>query len=69
MRTYVLFTAILLDVIALAQLTRFLMRVPITVAGFDVPVWASGLAFLLAGSLGAWGMVLLAKTRGGPAPG
>ena len=44
----------LFEVMALAQLSRLLIRLEICVAGHRVPLWPSGLAFLLFGGLGGW---------------
>jgi hypothetical protein len=39
---------------SLAQLTRLLVGVEVTVNGHFVPLWASGIAFVIAGGLSAW---------------
>ena len=54
MRRYELVSGILFSIIALAQLTRTLLAWPVQVAGFAVPVWASGIAFFITGSLAVW---------------
>lgn len=54
MRRYEIVSGILFSIIALAQLTRTLLAWPVQVAGFAVPVWASGIAFLITGSLAVW---------------
>jgi len=48
------FTAVaivLLSLIALMQLLRFILGWQVTVNGVSVPVWASGIAFLIAAGL------------------
>jgi hypothetical protein len=42
-----------LALIALAQATRFLMGWEVTIHGIVVPVWPSGIAFVVAGGLAA----------------
>ena len=43
--------SVLLSLIALMQLTRFLLRWVVTVNGVVVPVWVSGIACVVAGGL------------------
>lgn len=40
--------------LSVAQLIRFLLRTDILVAGHDIPVWPSAVAFILLGSLSIW---------------
>ena len=54
MRRYELVSGILFSILALAQLTRTLLAWPVQVAGFSVPVWISGVAFLITGGLALW---------------
>ncbi|MDP9202436.1 MAG: hypothetical protein M3P26_10980 [Gemmatimonadota bacterium] len=54
MRRYELVSGIFFTILALAQLTRTLLGWPMQVAGFTVPVWLSGVAFLIAASFAAW---------------
>ncbi len=42
---------IVLSLIALLQLLRFLLRWEVTLNGAVVPVWLSGIAFVVAGGL------------------
>ena len=67
MRTYVLVSGLVFDAITALQLVRFLLRWPVTVAGFTVPLWASAVAAIVAGSLAVWAMRLLMRTRVRPA--
>jgi hypothetical protein len=39
---------------AIAQLTRLLLGAEVTENGHLVPLWASGVAFVIAGGLSAW---------------
>ena len=54
MRRYELVSGIGFSIIALAQLTRTLLGWPVQVDLFTVPIWVSGVAFLITGSLAAW---------------
>ena len=50
-----LVTTIFLGIIALAQLTRVIFGVQVIARGdIEVPVWASGVAFVFIGSLAIW---------------
>ena len=51
----------LLSLIALLQLLRFTLGWEVTVNGISIPVWASGVAFLVAAGLAV--MVWLEKGR------
>jgi len=54
MRTYAQVSGAFLGVIAVAQLARFVMRLPVQVAGYSVPVWMSGCAFVVLAALAVW---------------
>jgi hypothetical protein len=54
MRRYELVSGILFSIIALAQLTRTLLGWEVQVDGFTVPVWLSGVAFLITAGLAVW---------------
>jgi hypothetical protein len=54
MRRYELVSGILFSIIALAQLARTLLGWPVQVDGFNVPVWCSGVAFVITASLAVW---------------
>lgn len=54
MRRYTLVSGIFLTLLACVQLLRIVLRWPVRVAGFDVPLWMSGLAAVIAGSLAVW---------------
>jgi hypothetical protein len=47
-------TAIVLWLIALAQLLRVLLRVDVTARGVHIPLWPSAVAFIVLGLLGVW---------------
>ena len=54
MRRYELVSGIFFSILALAQLTRTLLGWSVQVAGITVPVWLSGVAFLIMGSMALW---------------
>ena len=49
-----LVVAIFLWLVALGQLLRVLLRVRVTAGNHDVPLWLSGVAFIVLGALGYW---------------
>jgi hypothetical protein len=49
-----LVTAIVLWLIALAQLLRVLLRVDVMARGVHIPLWPSAVAFVVIGPLGVW---------------
>lgn len=44
----------ILGLMCLAQLLRLLTRAEVIVAGHQMPLWPSGLGFVIAGSLSLW---------------
>lgn len=56
MRRYELVSGLFLTLLALVQLVRFVRGWPVIVAGVDIPVWISAIAFLIVGSLAVWGL-------------
>jgi hypothetical protein len=63
MRTYVLVSSLVFDAITALQLARLLLGWPVSVAGVTVPVWASAIAALVAGSLAVWGLRVYLRNR------
>jgi len=53
-RQYVVVSGVLFGVIAALQAVRALNQWPVHIDGFDVPVWASWIATIVAGSLCVW---------------
>ena len=51
---YVVVSGTLFGVIAVVQAVRALNQWPVHVGAFEVPVWASWLAMVVAGSFCAW---------------
>ncbi len=47
-------TAIVLGLMALAQLLRVIFELEVTVQGVDVPRWVSGLALIVFAFLASW---------------
>jgi hypothetical protein len=54
MRRYELVSGVFFTILALAQLTRTLLGWPVQVDGFNVPVWFSGVAFLIVAGFAVW---------------
>jgi hypothetical protein len=54
MRRYVLVSGVFFSLLALAQLTRAIMRWPVQVDGLAIPVWVSAVAFLIASTFAVW---------------
>jgi len=55
MRVYVQVSGALFSLLALAQLARFVMKVPVLVAdSFLIPAWWSACAFVFLAALAGW---------------
>jgi len=54
MRRYTLISGFFFTLLAAAQLLRFVLQWPVRIANIDVPLWPSGVAVLIAGSLAIW---------------
>jgi hypothetical protein len=54
MRRYELVSGIIFTIMAIVQLTRTLLGWPVQIDLFTVPVWFSGVAFLITGSMAIW---------------
>lgn len=54
MRRYAQVSGTLFSLVAVAQLVRAGMRLPVQVAGVAVPVWASACAFVVLSLLAIW---------------
>ena len=63
MRSYILVSTIVFDVLTLVQLVRLFLRWPVYVAGVAIPLWASAIAAIVVGSLAIAGVRVLLKTR------
>ena len=56
MHRYVLVSGLFLILLACVQLLRLILGWQVTVAGVEIPLWASGVAALIAGSLAIWAL-------------
>ena len=54
MHRYVLVSGLFLVLLACVQLLRLILRWEVTVAGVEIPLWASAVAALILGSLALW---------------
>jgi hypothetical protein len=53
-KNYVVVSGLVFGVVALAQVLRAALQLPVHVDGFEIPVWASWVAAVVAGGLCAW---------------
>jgi len=67
MRTFILVAGSIFTLIALAQVARLVFAVSFVVAGITVPVWASFVPLVVAGSLAVWAFRLAGNTPAGHA--
>jgi hypothetical protein len=63
MRRYELVSGTIFAIVSLVQLTRIVLGWPVQIDLFTVPVWFSGVAFIVAGALSIWAF----RTAGGRA--
>ena len=61
MRRYVLVSGLFLLLLACVQLLRLMLGWRVAVAGMEIPLWASGVAALIAGSLAIWAFRVRAR--------
>jgi len=54
MRRYELVSGIIFSIVAVAQLLRTVLGWPVQIDLFTVPVWLSGIAFLITGGMAIW---------------
>lgn len=59
--SYVLASAIIFTVVALVHLLRAIQGWPVELGTMIIPVWLSGVAFVLSGGLATWGFSFLRK--------
>jgi len=65
MRRYVLVSGAFLSLLACLQLLRVVMRWPVRIATVDVPLWLSGVAAVIVGSLAIWAFRVAARSDSG----
>jgi len=53
-KNYILVSGLVFGVVALLQASRAAMQLPVHVGSFEIPVWASWVAAVVAGSLCVW---------------
>jgi hypothetical protein len=63
MKPFTAITVVLLAIIAVVQLLRFVLGWEVTVNGLIVPVWLSGIAFVIATGLA---VMVWREARSGP---
>lgn len=57
-RSYDVASAVIFTLVCILQVLRALNQWPVQVGDWQIPLWASWLAAVLAGSLAAWGFRL-----------
>lgn len=67
MRRYALVSGTFFALLTGVQVLRLLRQWPVRVASIDVPIWASGIAALVAGSLAFWAFRTAARLDSRPA--
>ena len=67
MRRYALVSGVFFALLTGVQVLRFLRQWPVRVGNIDVPVWASGIAALVAGVLAFWAFRSAAHSDSRPA--
>ena len=60
MKNYITVSGLVFGIVAAAQAVRAFLQLPVHIGSFEVPVWASWIAAVVAGSLCAWAF----RTRG-----
>ena len=53
-KNYIVVSGLIFGVVAVAQVLRAAMQVPAHVGGFEIPIWASWVVAVVAGSLCVW---------------
>ena len=54
MRRYEQVSGIIFAIVSLIQLTRIVLGWPVQIDLFTVPIWFSGIAFIVTGALSIW---------------
>jgi hypothetical protein len=64
-KTYILLTAILFSIICLVQLSRIALGWEVVIGGWNVPMWVSWLAVVVAAVLAFFGFTYSRRNPGG----
>ena len=67
MRRYALISGLFFTLFACVQLLRLALQWPVRVATFDVPLWFSGVAVLIAAAFAVWAFRVGAHANRGTA--
>ena len=67
MHRYALVSGVFLALLTVVQVMRLVLQWPVRVSTFDVPMWLSGVAVLIVGSLAVWAFRVAARKNSGPA--
>jgi hypothetical protein len=62
MRQYVTISGLFLTLLALAQLTRFLLQWPLIVDNLSIPTWVSLIAAAICGGFAIWAFRVRSRT-------
>lgn len=62
-KPYVVLSALIFAMVALAHLARALCQAPIAIADFHLPVWLSWIGAAVSGALSAWGFTAALKRK------
>lgn len=62
MKRYEMVSGIFFTILSLVQLTRTVLGWPVSVDGIDIPVWCSGVAFLITGAFAIWAFRSASRT-------
>ena len=65
MRRYALVSGAFLTLLTCAQLLRLVLRWPVHIAGVEIPLWFSGIAVVVVGSLAIWAFRVSGQSDGG----
>jgi len=60
-KNFILTAAVVFGIVALLHLWRAVSSLPLLIGAWELPVWLSYVAFILAGGLSIWGFRLLKK--------
>ena len=67
MHRYAVVSGVFFAVLTVVQIMRLVLQWPVRVSTFEVPMWFSGVAVLIAGSLAVWAFRVAARRNSSPA--